>query len=206
MAEITFWAGEGYQVGTAQSSGLGFYGASFGASVQVGVYQSTTFITDGNGLVQGPQADNVKWVHASSGEIAGGVTLHLLEIPNDKATCNIRFTDSASVRVQNVEARIYNRENINSGAQNVIVKAAEIIHPNPVNGPTGSGDHTWITPQGSATTVPLAQSPGISGQFAGSGITSQRPDTRHDWYLALSASPVTIGSKLFALYVSLEYL
>jgi len=206
MAEITFYAGEEYQVGTAAASGLGFYGSAFGASVQVGVYQSTTFVTDANGLVQGPQADNVKFIHANSGEVAGGVQLHLQHIPNDKATLNIRFTDAASVKVQNVEARIYDRNNINSGASNVIVKAAEIIHPNPVNGAGGSGDSAWLTPGGSAVTIPLAQSPGISGIWAGSGLTSQRPDTRHDWYMALSATPVTIGSKLFALYVSLEYL
>ena len=41
----------------------------------------------------------------------------------------------------------------------------------------------------------------MSGTWGGTGV-----DTNHTWRVALSASPYTIGSKEFALYVSLEYL
>lgn len=41
----------------------------------------------------------------------------------------------------------------------------------------------------------------ITGTYGGSGA-----DTLHTWRVALSASPYTIGSKEFGLYISLEYL
>jgi hypothetical protein len=48
---------------------------------------------------------------------------------------------------------------------------------------------------------------GPSGQYAGNGSNSAWTDTQHDWYLVLSASPDSIGSKtLYGLWVSLEYL
>ena len=61
-AAITFFAGQGG--GTfinMNSSGMGFFGAAFGNSVQVGQYQDSTFITNGTGSIQGPQATNVKF-------------------------------------------------------------------------------------------------------------------------------------------------
>jgi hypothetical protein len=111
------------------------------------------------------------------------------------------------VKVQNVEARIYDRNNINVAASGVTTRIAEIIHPSVVQEAGGSGDAAWIEPAGSGVTVALAQSPGESGQYAGDGVTSTRADTIHDWYMAMSASPDSIGSKTqYGLYVSLEYL
>jgi hypothetical protein len=50
----------------------------------------------------------------------------------------------------------------------------------------------------------LANSPGMSGLSPdGSGTVSDR----HDWFLAISSSPDTIGSKTqYAMWVELEYL
>jgi hypothetical protein len=209
MAAIDFyvWAGVDWDIDTS-GSGLGFYGSTgFGASVPVGEWQGTTYVTDGNGVTQGPQANNVKWTHANSGTVGGGPNLSLQKIPNYQSTVNVRFTHGSSVKVQNVEARIYDRNNINVGASGVTSKVAEIIHPDPSQAVTGSGDAAWITPAGSGVTVPMAQSPGTSGLYAGGGGVSEYQDTRHDWYLAISASPTTIGSKTqYGLYVSLEYL
>ena len=188
-------------------SGLGFYGSAFGGSVAVGSYQDTTYVTDSTGVTQGAQCNNVKWRHASSGEVAGGVILALQNIPNHQAPLNIRFTHTSGVQVQNVEARIYDRSNINSAAVGVTTKMAELIHVNTSQANTGSGDATWYTPAGSSIVVPLADSPGASGLYAQDGDGSPHEDTRHDWYVAISARPDSIGSKTsYGLYCSLEYL
>lgn len=209
MASIDFFidTGSDFNIDLA-GSGLGFYGSGgFGSSVAVGEYQGSTYATDGTGANQGPQANNVKWTHANSGELSGGTNLNLQNIPNYQSTLNIRFTHGSSVKVQNVEARIYDRNNINAAATGVTTKVAEIIHPDTSQAVTGSGDSSWYTPAGSAVTVPLAQSPGTSGEYAGDGSSSVYEDVRHDWYLGLSASPNSIGSKTdYGLYVSLEYL
>jgi hypothetical protein len=209
MASIDFYveAGGDFNIDMA-GSGLGFYGASgFGTSVAVSSWQDTTYVTDGNGLIQGPQGNNVKWTHANSGEVDGSTNLDLTYIPNYQASLNVRFTHGSAVQTQNVEARIYDRNNINVAASGVTTRMAEIIHPNVSQVAGGSGDTAWIEPAGSGVTVSLAQSPGESGQYAGNGTTSTYQDTRHDWYLGITASPDSIGSKtLYGLFVSLEYL
>lgn len=191
----------------ASGSGLGFYGATgFGASVPVGQWQGTTYVTDGNGTIQGPMANNVKWIHANSGQLTGSVDLPLQYIPNYQSTLNIRFTHGSAVQAQNVIMRIYDRNNINVAASGVTTKTAEIVHPSVSQAVLGSGDASWRTPGGSGVTQALHQSPGTSGNYAGAG-NSVYESVRHDWYVALSASPNSIGSKTsYSLYVALEYL
>ena len=192
-------------------SGLGFFGDSgYGATVSVGSWQGTTFITDGNGLVQGAQGNNIKFINAGSGTPgAVGSGIGLKAIPNHQASLNIRFENDSPVRTQNAELRIYDRSSINNGAVGVTTKVAEIIHPDITQGPTGSGDDQWLTPAGSAVTVAFAPSPATSGQYAGDGVlvTSVKHDIRHDWYAAISASPDSIGAKTsYGLYFSCEFL
>ena len=210
MAAINFFSSQSNPIQNTLGSGLGFYGSTgFGASVAVGAYQGKTFITDSNGTVQGAEAWNTRFVNTSGVSIAEGGDLHILKTPNYQAPLNIRFTHSTAVKVQNAKVYIYDRSNINNNASGVTTKVAEIIHPDVVQTHSGSGDSTWYTPGGSSQTVPLANSPGVSGNYAGDGVTavSSRPDVAHDWFVAISASPDSIGSKtLYGLYCALEYL
>lgn len=208
-AAISFLAGQGFTIQDLAGSGLGFFGdAGFGASVQVGSYQGHTYITNGAGTTQGPEVDNVKYLNAGSGILGqAGSGIALTAIPNYQATLNVRFTYDTAVKVQNAVARIYDRSNIDNPASGVTTKVAEIIHPDTTQSNNGSGDTTWLTPGGSGVTVSLAPSPGVSGLYAGNGSNSLWTDAQHDWYLALSGSPDSIGSKTqYGLYVSLEYL
>lgn len=203
MASISFYANANGITHLA-GSGLGFYGSAFGNSVNVGEYQTTTWITDSNGTIAGPQADNIKWTHPSSGSINGATSVLLTQIPNYLATVNARFTHSSPVKLQNSKVYIYDRSNINNNASGVTVKFAEIVHPPTTQTNVGSGDATWKTPNGSSSVVTLAwPSPGMSG------LAPNGPNTisdRHDFYFALSVSPDSVGSKLFALYLECEYL
>lgn len=210
MASIKFYSEKGgTDVELYGGSGLGFYGSGgFGHSVPVSYYQENTYITDADGVDEGPQCNNVKWIHANSGELSGAVQKNLLDISNAHASLNIRFSHTSVVQVQNVELRIYDRNDIDYGASGVTSKVAEIIHPSATEtGQLGSGDAAWITPAGSSVVVPLSDCPGESGLYAGSGAGSTQTDDRHDWYVAISARPDSIGSKTqYGLYVSLEYL
>ena len=207
MAAIDFYA----DTFNLNGSGLGFYGSSFGQSVDVGSYQNTTYITNSNGTAQGELVNNIRYQGSApyaSGYVASELDpTNLTHIPNYLATLNVRFTHSSAVKAQNVKCRIYDRSSINNPASGVTTKLAELIHPDTVTGAGGSGDTAWLTPAGSSVIVDLAPSPGISGLYAGNGSNSVRSDTRHDWYMAISASPDSIGSKtLYGLYISLEYL
>ena len=60
MASIAFYAGN-TAVNHLSGSGLGFFGGSFGQSVELNTFQSTTFITDGNGSTNGGATNNNKY-------------------------------------------------------------------------------------------------------------------------------------------------
>lgn len=208
MALIEFLAGNA-TINNLAGSGLGFYGSNFGDSVQVGAYQGTTFITNSAGTAQGPAADNIKWLNAQSGYVNSATSgIGLLAMTNAEATLNVRFTHTSTVLVQNAKAYIYDRTSINQPATGVTTKMAEIIHPNATQGPGGSGDNLWHTFSGSAADsghyMGLVSSPGSGGHYGnGAGDNSS---TWHDWYINASCSPDSVGAKLFALYISLEYL
>lgn len=190
-------------VNNLSGSGLGFFGSAFNTSVEVGAYQDTTWITDGNGINQGPQVNNVKYTHASSGSLNGAASVSLLNVPNYLSTLNIRFTHTSAIKTQNSKVYIYDRTSINNGPSGVTCKCAEIIHPSTSQLVSGSGDSTWATIAGSGSILTLVDNPGPSGFTPADPISA----TQHDWYVAISASPDSIGSKtLFGLYFSTEYL
>ena len=200
-ASLTFW-GKNNQ-GIVGGSGIGFYGSNFSDSVAVGDYQGTTFITNAAGTAQGPALDNFKWANAQSGYLNSASSgIPLWSVPNAEATFRIQFTNDTAVKTQNIQLRTYDRTTITSPMSGTLVKVAEIRHPDPIQTHTGSGTAVWVS--WNAATGVLALTPGV-----GSGGLSQGPntvDTRHDWFVVMSLSPNDIGSKLGAVYVSLEYL
>lgn len=237
MATIIFYAGNGTALQHLSGSGLGFFGGAFGQSVELNKYQDTTFITNNNGTVEGPSSDNVKYVNDGSGNVTSITPATGLKfIPNNRASLNVRFTHGSAVKTQNVAMRIFDRVAANNPASGVWTKAAQLLHPWNTFGSAaspagkGSGDEFWwgsalhastptlgnqdvrlpnnqFTVGGSGIIITLAKSPGPSGEYAGGGTGSTAAHTQHDWYVALSASPRSIGSKTqYGLYMSLEYL
>jgi len=209
-AAITFYAGQG--AGTwvdLNASGLGFFGASFGTSVQVGQYQDTSFITTAAGASEGPQATNNKWITATGVSVNGDITVLPSAVAVNSGTMNVRFTFDSAVKTQNGQIRIYDRTTITNGATGVTTQVVQ--YANGGSGVSSSGtplapaSHPgWVAPSGSGLTVPLLNSAG-SGGLSPSGADTQ--DVRHDWYVGLAATPTSIGSKeLFGIYVQLEYL
>lgn len=211
-AEIKFYAGQGEGVWVdLASSGLGFFGASFGTSVQVGEYQDSTFVSKSDGSAPaGPEATNCKYDTVTSGVIIDGSgAVQPSAVALNDSTLNVRFTYDSIVKTQNCELRIYDRSDVNSGATGVTTQVCQICEGG--SGVTSSGtavapaSHSgWIAPSGSGVTVILLYSAGESG-LSPSGVDTT--DNRHDWYTCISASPLSIGSKeAFGLYVALEYL
>ncbi len=212
-AAIDFFAGQGG--GTfvdLNSSGLGFFGATFGTSVQVGQYQDSTFISASDGSAPaGPQATNCKFdVSDGSGVlIDSDAAIVPSAVPINSGTLNIRFTFDTGVKTQNAEMRIFDRTTITNGATGVTTQVLQIV--NDGSGVSTSGTATtpanhlgWIAPSGSGVKVSLLSSAG-SGGLSPSGTDTV--DTRHDWYTCMSATPLSIGSKeLFGMYVQLEFL
>lgn len=214
-AAIDFYAGEGAGVWTdMNTSGLGFFGAAFATSVQVGQYQDSTFITNGGGSVNEGAVTNCKFDTSDGSGILvnGDVAVQPSAIAINSGTMNIRFTftsPATAVQTQNCELRITNRLVSTSGAVGVTTQVLQIA--NGGSGVSTSGtaealaDHLgWIAPSGDSVVVSLLSSAG-SGGLSPSGVDTK--DARHDWYIALSATPLSIGAKTaYGLYVQLEYL
>lgn len=184
-------------------SGIGFFGDTFGQSVNVSEYQNSSYITDSDGLFQGPQINNVKFVHPASGSINGLTPINVLNIPNYLATLKISFSHGSAVTTQNARFRCYDRNNINNNPSGVVCMAYETIHPNTSQATTGSGSASWTNIQGSGSVLSMTASPGLSGLRPNGPSTSS---TQHDWYLCLSQSPSSVGNKTTAGYFSVEYL
>jgi hypothetical protein len=163
--------------------------------------------------------------------------LNLAHLPNHLCPLNIRFThDEESVAVQNCKLRIFDRNNIDNPASGVTTWVFEARHPSFVEDQRTlalrsddflAGQFYWkefdSPPPGSTpATVELlfTSSPGVSGtntstqDTSDSGVFGWRTrggpahrSNRHDWYVALSSEPESIGSKQnYGLYFTVEYL
>jgi hypothetical protein len=237
MAEIKFYAnikdvtGDGELINHSAGSGIGFYGNGFGVSVPIGSQQTTTFVTSSDGAAQGPRLNNTAKVLAGDNVTNGTTSINaasatnLDRLPNYLCPLNIRFTHSEAVRVQNCKLRIFDRNNINNHAVGVSTWVYEARHPATSQSIAnlshrGRSDNSWyeFDPTDGMTDMAFTPSPGASGKNTSSqdtsvslGYTSQdgslHQSARHDWYVALSSEPITIGSKTqYGLYFTVEYL
>ncbi len=213
-ASVDFFAGLGGEASGVDvtGSGIGFYGASFGSSVQVGQYQDSTFLTNSTGSLNGGPLDNNKYQGDVSGVSNNGETaIHISGLPLESGTVNVRFTNGTNVKTQNGEARIFDRTTITEAASGVTTQVAQLVNGGSGVEPTTGTAQTWDSSEdgwqqlaGSGTVMVLLNSPGSGGLSPSGDVTE---DTRHDWYLCLSGSPDSIGSKtLYGLYIALEFL
>lgn len=172
----------------------------------MGSFNGVSFITDSNGTSQGPQINNCTFLNSASGMLNSSTSgIHILNMPNYLATLNINFTHTSAVKTQNAKVYIYDRTSINNPASGVTTKAVELVHCSlDQAGYLGSGLGTWTTPTGSSVVMSLTASPGQSGTSINGVETTQNV---HDWYVCLSQSPDSIGSKTMnGLFFSVEFL
>ncbi len=212
MPTVEFLGGLNHPIGSLSGSGIGFYGSTFGNSVAVGDYQTTTWITNSAGTAQGPQCNNVKYSNLQSGFLnSATVATGLRYMPNYLATLGIRVTNASAIKIQNATVKLYDRSSTSNRPSGVTTAVAEIVHPSQLQSVNGSGSTTWTYFSGVAGTIQnlaLSNSPGASGNYGGQyGGNLGTGWLTHDWFLAMSASPDSIGSKnQFALLFSYEYL
>lgn len=208
-------------------SGIGFYGSSFGASVPIGSQQSSTFVTNSTGTTQAAQLNNTAKTSATGVMVnaVSGATLETL--CNFQCPLNIRFTSDVAYKVQNCKLRIFDRSSIENNATGVTTNVYEARHPAVLNSVAnldlhgGASSTNWVEFTSGVAMADMAftSSPGMSGTNTSAGDTDKsgkawetnegaaHTSLRHDWYVALSSSPVTVGSKTqYGLYFTVEYL
>jgi len=182
---IRWYAGDGSpEILPAASGGfntLGFFGANFGFSIRVGEYNNSSFRTTADGSSNGGALPNLRWANSSGAYVAGELTAtELKEIDNDEATLKITLTTDSAIQTQNSVLRAFDRVDINSNPSGVTILAAEIR--NDITAGRGSGDTSWTSIAGSGSTL------GLEDQ-------TTEDSTTHDFFIALTATPTSIGEK-----------
>lgn len=159
MAEIKFRILDvGENVIGLNGSGLGFFGTAFGNSVPTTEYQRSTYATDGQGNGPAGQARNTRFlgdnnptgIHCSVSDATGT----LLRTNSNAATLWINFNHTSSVKVQNVQLRIWDRTNIDYPATGVVTKVAEIVNF------SGQAVSQWYTTRGADIVANLGYASG----------------------------------------------
>lgn len=229
-AEIKFYANVKVDDSVAEiahnnGSGIGFYGSNFGISVPVNSQQTTTFTTNADGTNRGLQLHNTARVSSETVAVDSASSINLESLPNYLCPLNVRFTNDDPVKVQNCKLRIFDRNNIQNQASGVTTYVYESRHPLEDQVPSGLAfkgrpENTWyeFDPVDAMSDMIFTSSPGVSGLNTDSSDTNPEKrytstsgvslaSMRHDWFVALSSEPQSIGSKTnYGLYFSVEYL
>tara|TARA_B100000902_G_scaffold397586_1_gene461807 strand:+ start:2752 stop:3444 length:693 start_codon:yes stop_codon:yes gene_type:complete len=206
------------------SSGIGFFGNGFGTSVPIGEVQTTTFVTNNTGTTEAAQLNNTGWLSASTVSV-NGTSRNLNNLPNYLCPLNVRFESDTTYKVQNCKLRIFDRSNIENHATGVSTYVYEARHPSTdatLNQLAfrGRSANTWVefTNGVAMADMVFTNSPGMSGVNTSAADTdtnlgyqsqesASHSSTRHDWFVALSSEPETVGSKTqYGLYFTVEYL
>lgn len=184
---------------------LGFYGPEGRLdNVEVDDWQDSAFLVDKGGTEGEVHVRNTKFASASTAYLDGSSSSVVLRnIPNFLATLNLRFLHTEDIFVSYASCKFYDGINTDNSPAGLDIKVAEISHPGLLqNDDSGTGYKNWVN-VGDGTQFTLTQSPGELGVKSNS--VGYWVDSQHDWYLAISVSPDTIGSRTFGLQVQIEY-
>jgi hypothetical protein len=145
MAEIRFQilgnsnGRPGTNLDDLSGSGLAFFGSTAGSSVQIGNYQDTTYVSNGNATQFTDASSNIKFQKVSqypSGRcvleaVAGSAyETGLTGVRTMYGSLGIEFGHTSAVNVQNCQLRIYDRSNTSDPASGVVTKVAELVNHN----------------------------------------------------------------------------
>jgi hypothetical protein len=209
MATLKVYVGEDQLL--PDNKGVGFFGDDgFGDPVEKGLYNGRTFVVGASGTAESFECNNNKWLSSNeviNGQIGSGILLDAL--PNYLTTVNLRFEHSVSVQVVDAKFYIYDgstsggEPNKNSAPTGLSVYCYETRHTDNIQTANGLNPIKIWQLTGGETYLNLVTSPGTSGYRTLGSFTT---DTRHDWYVAISATPTLFGNKSFGMYSEIEFL
>ena len=155
---------------------LQFAGATFDSAITVGEYNDSTHVESSVGAndSSGNTPNNVKFISQSGGTGGdsqadwGDGTEDLDAILDAECTLKINFSHDSAVAITNHVLYAYDGSVTTNGPTDVTFVAAE------------QGDTNWTAAEGSANALT---------------ITDSGSSTSHDFFVAVSASPDTVGEK-----------
>jgi hypothetical protein len=188
MATFTFSLQGSSDTTVGATDVLQFAGAAgFDSKITVGEYNDSTHVKSSGGAndSSGNTPNNVKFISQSGGTGGdsqadwGDGTEDLDAITDAECTLEINFSDAASVTTESAIFYAYDGSTTTSAPTGITFVAAE------------GGDTNWTAAEGSGSALALAD---------------QSAATSHNFYVAVSASPDSVGLKdSFTLRCELTY-
>lgn len=180
MADWT-WVLQGGPTTITTTDALQFAGGSFNGAITVGEYQDSMHVDQNDeGLTDSSSGsgNNVKYVSTTQG-LWTTTTDAITNLTTGEATLKVTFTHGTNVSTS--AGKFYAHQTTTGDVPtNVTFWAYE-----------ADGTGTWTTAESSSDVLSLDDQ-------------TTSTDT-HDFYVAVSASPVTIGSKDFTVYAEVTY-
>ena len=176
MATYT-WSLQGTSPTTIEATDIiQFAGGTFDSAITVGAYNDSTHVESSGGAddSSGNTPNNVKFISQTGGTGGdsqadwGDGTEDLDQITNAEATLLINFAHGSAVAITNHILYADDGTTTTNGPTGVTFVAAEV------------GDTNWTAAEGSGAALT---------------ITDESAGTSHDFYIALSASPDSVGEK-----------
>jgi hypothetical protein len=170
MATLTWYLQGTSPTTIAATDIIQFAGATFNSAIFVGEYNDSTHVktSGGTNKSSGNTPKNNKYIDATHVSIDGGASSLLSGISTANCALKLNFSHGSSVVVTDHILYAYDGVTTTSAPTGVVFKAAE------------QGDANWTEAGGSASALT---------------ITDNTTATSHDFFVAMSASPSSEGTK-----------
>lgn len=158
-----------------------FNGAAWGTNVVVGSYQDTTHVSDSSDthLCTTNHVHNVKYLTSTTMSLDGAGSANLSTLTTGNSPWKFNFSDGSSVATTSGLFYFYDGTTDATAMSGVTVQAAE-----------GGTTSTWVAANGSGSALSLA---------------NQGAATSHDFFIAASLTPTSVGAKTGKCKISLTY-
>ena len=172
MALTQTWKLQGTTATTIDATdSIAFSNGTFGQPIQVGSYNDKTHVRTSGGTDKSASNSphNTKYLTSTTMSLNGGASANLSTLTTANSPLKITIAESVNITVTNVKMYAYDGTTDANAPTGMNVYLAE------------QGDTTWKLAHGSGNALTLND--------------QTTPATSHDFYVAISASPTSIGTK-----------
>jgi len=171
MALSQVWALQGTTPTTiGATDSIAFSDGTFGNAITVASYNDGTHVRSSGGAdsSDGNTPNNVKYVASGTGDWGDG-TENIANMTTGEATLKLTISEDSSITVTDITMYAYDGDTTTNAPSGMDVQLAE------------QGDAAWTNADGSAAALAIAD--------------SDTPATDHHFYIAVSATPSSVGVK-----------
>lgn len=172
MALTQDWKLQGTTATTIDATdSIAFSDGTFGHPIQVGSYNDGTHVRSSSGVDDSASNSphNTKYLTSTTMSLDGGSSANLSTLTTANAPLKITITESVAITVTDIKMYAYDGTTTTNAPSGMNVYLAE------------QGDSSWTQAHGSGNALTLDN--------------HSTAATTHDFYVAISASPTSVGVK-----------